>query len=550
LRADGVRERLAVALPALRSSEARCAEERCLFAHLLGMSGRATLSWRSCDSGGRPTAPSPLLERLRLVGRVSLPESASAAFPLGADPALGSSAKPAWAARPWAALPSSVLMAAAGAGPWIEPLWRRLVQDNEAGAEGYARLRSQILAVLERAPSAEGRSGLAQLAPWYGAVGPWAAGAHEGTTEMWATRLEAVARCPWQTFLSRGLGLEAPADAVDGLPDVEARVVGDVVHAALATLLRPGLSSVVATPSLDDLAARGPSVVSRPSDSALDRAVRSCSQRAARSEGYARPEVMERVLAAMSRPYVCRGVDLLWGRAPLSVLAAEVEGSADASALDAGSPELRFRADAALMAGGRLGLVDFKTGRSPFAGVRTTTTRVARLRAQMRQGRWLQGALYALARGERGVDGEYLFLSPDHRPDEVSLALTRPEDGRLWLADGLSEPAPLDVPVAEVVAAVTAMWRDGLLPPRLEVPVSPAFAPAPEPEEAPANRACAWCEVRPACVRGDSGHRIRLRHRAWAAWKRWCDEPDLLEDGLVARLFRGDLGADIGGADE
>ncbi len=561
---DDVRERLGAALTELRSSEARRAEERYLFAHLLGMANEVTLSWRSTDGEGRPTAPSPLLERLRLAGRVSLPESATAAFPLGFDPTGTRPGAPTWAARPWAAGPAAVLLAGNGAGPWLQPVWQRLVgrgaqlramrnklptSGEEDEAKAYARLRGQVLGVLERPPKAEALSGSAALAPWYGAVGPWPVGAHEATGEVWATRLEAVARCPWQTFLSRGLGLEAPPDAVDGLPDIEARVVGDAAHAALAALLRPGPVVARDGATLDDLVGDGPALVPPPSHSAVERAVRSTAQHVARREGYGSSAVMERVLAALSRPFVERGVELLWKGKPLSVVAPEVETNADGGALEGGAPLIRFRADAALVGGERLRLVDFKTGRGPFFRAKKSDTRVARLETQMRQGRWLQGALYALAESAHPVSGEYLFLQPDHELDEARVTLVRPEDGRLWLADGSGDPIALDVPVAEVVAAVTAMWRDGLLPPRLEVPDRPGRAPGEEPVEVPANRICEWCEVKTACVRGDSGHRLRLRHRAFEAWRRWHVEPERQEDGLIARLFRGDLGPEVGDGD-
>ena len=71
------------------------------------------------------------------------------------------------------------------------------------------------------------------LGPYFGFVGRVAAGdSREGP--LYVTRLESLARCPWQTFLTRVLRIAPVPDAAGDLPAADdTRLLGNVVHRLL-----------------------------------------------------------------------------------------------------------------------------------------------------------------------------------------------------------------------------------------------------------------------------------------------------------------------------
>jgi hypothetical protein len=173
---------------------------------------------------------------------------------------------------------------------------------------------------------------------------------------------------------------------------------------------------------------------------------------------------------------------------------AEVEGALRIAGSDGAPFELRFVADRVDRAEDALRLTDYKSGR-PALG---QTSEAGRRNGQLRLvagGRLLQGAVYAFAAeglAPRGATGRYLHLAPleDERTREIA---ARSDDAELRAAFEGS------------VRAAAAAWSAGAFFPRLLAPDGRSEGPA-----------CRYCDLKEACLRGDSGARRRLREWALA----------------------------------
>jgi hypothetical protein len=183
-------------------------------------------------------------------------------------------------------------------------------------------------------------------------------------------------------------------------------------------------------------------------------------------------------------------------------LAAEVTGSLEVTDA-AGRPRtLRFRADRVDAVPGRRNatfrLTDYKTGK-PISTAKKEATRREHFLRQVAAGRRLQAVAYALAAGARApwqpdAVGRYLFLRQGVEPEHRELAA--------W-SSGVDFVEAFEAAVRTALAA----WDGGAFFPRLVEP---------DKDEEPAL--CGYCEVREACLRGDSGARRRLA--AWAEARR------------------------------
>jgi RecB family exonuclease len=177
---------------------------------------------------------------------------------------------------------------------------------------------------------------------------------------------------------------------------------------------------------------------------------------------------------------------------------------------------LAFRADLLEEVGGRVVFTDFKTG-APLSKAKTDETRRKHLLAAFRRGEALQAAAYPLAAGGRPADGRYVYLRPDLADDTRVLEVT-------------SEAPELPAIFQAVVRAVLSAWDSGSLFPRLEEANRPK-----EPSR------CSRCEVRDACVRGDSGARRRLAR--WAAARGEGERPLLAAEAALRGLWSLGIGA-------
>jgi hypothetical protein len=150
-------------------------------------------------------------------------------------------------------------------------------------------------------------------------------------------------------------------------------------------------------------------------------------------------------------------------------------------------------------------LTDYKAGK-PFALAVTAHGRRGRHLDEVTRGHHLQAAVYAAADGlDRKTEGRFLYLKPEV-DDGLRAIGARGDDFDFRTA--------LDHAVETTLGAVEV----GVMFPRL---VDPAGLREP--------RACRFCEVAEACVRGDSGARGRLVRWARAVTQACADGAETTE---------------------
>jgi RecB family exonuclease len=472
-------------------------EERYLFAQLLSAAPAVTLSWQSADDDGRPRSPSPLVERLLApLGAERLP-------PLYARPAPANRA-PYPEERP--ADEHAILAALHGPRPGFGRVLPLAFAEGRAllppavttlnralDPRALAAARVAVLDELDpdlRGP--EGRATRARLGPWFGFVGGLASlprGPEHGDPrrkDLWVTQLEGMAACPWQTFLTRLLGLEPTPDPLEALPGVGALVLGNLVHrvleevvlAAAPAMWREGREEGGGPP----WEARPPISVPWPAAEGFERLLRAAALRVVEEEGISLPG-MARALAERARPFleVARQID--WGEGTLhAVLGAEVYGRVEVADSDGHRRPIRFKADRVDEVGGELLLTDYKTGR-PLSTAKTPAKRAEHLLKAVRAGARLQAVAYQLG-SARPARGRYLFLRPELEERDFAAGQDTPELERAFAA---------------ATAAVLGAWDAGTFFPRV-VDITGHKEPG----------RCGFCGVAEACLRGDSGARGRM----------------------------------------
>jgi RecB family exonuclease len=458
---DSVRGHLAVELLAEFPVKARgLDEERYLFAQLATAAPAVTLSWADVVNGSK-AAPSPFVERLqreRTVIEAPI-EEASANTPVPAFEHALAVADPTTRDRlaPVLAEARSEGRLRAGLGP--------------TGDAGWPQARIAILEAIDPA------RGAPDPGPWSGLVGPgvWP----EGPPAV--TRIEELARCPWQAFAVRRLGLAPMPDPRHGLPDPGPAVVGQLVHRVLQRIVDEAVGR--GETSLEEVRSLDPLPVPWPDHDRLNQVLLHESERIASAAGISGYGIAP-LLAAQARPYLETARAVEWGEDGRlgSVLAAEVSGELCIDGVEGG---LRFRADRADRIGDRLELVDYKIAKPPSIA-KGEDTRHRKHLERIATGRALQAVAYAGAGGGASV-GRYLYLRPD---------LNGPEEARSVAVDASDGDAVASF--SDAVAAVLAAVETGALFPRVEEP------------DGSESRFCDWCPVRQACLRDDSGYRDRL----------------------------------------
>ncbi len=486
---DALRRALRTVLPEVPVKAQGHAEERHLFAELLSASPQVTLSWQHMSDEGREVARSSFVTRLLL----ERPELTVEVAP----PALGPRTDDA-ALRP--AHEHAIRAALYGARAALAPIRsealrevRDLLGCSEAGAGADALARVQLAILDELDPDLstnEGRKRRAQLGPYFGYVGASAVVADATHPELYVTRLEGVATCPWQSFLRRELCLEPVPDALDALPALGAAVVGTAVHAVLQRIvdhaIGPRLKERV---PLREVLERGAIQVPWPEPAMLaaianEEAVRVAEANGVRIAGFARA-LARRTLAMVE---IARVSD--WAEpAGLAALGAELDG--DVVVQDAAGRErsIGFRADRADLVDGMLRLTDYKSGK-PRSAVTGEAKKREKLLAAVAQGSSLQAVAYlaaARALGAAQAEGRLLYLREGI-------------DARTRVYVAQQDDTELVAAFEATARAAFAVLDAGTLFPRL-------VAAGTDKEPA----ACDWCEVSVACLRGESGQRARLR---------------------------------------
>ncbi|MFL6201058.1 MAG: PD-(D/E)XK nuclease family protein [Thermoanaerobaculia bacterium] len=452
---DDLRRVLQRVLPDVPVKLAGFDEERWLFAHLLSASPAVTLSWQGVDEDGKALSPSPLLRDVGAGGAGDVPKV----------PALWS--REAAGQGPRTAAERAVLAALHGPRSGVGR-----VLEVALGRE-LAAARLAILDEIDpdlRTP--EGRAARARLGPYYGFVGAMGAHAKDPRRrELYVTHLEALASCPWQLFLQKLLRLEPTPDPLEMAPGTDPLLLGNLAHAVLERIVREaggGGDVVVAVPW--------------PAERDLQSWLLDESARLLQDEGIFLSG-LARALAEQVRPRLDAARDSDWAEGPVPVLRAEDEGSLEVQDAEGRVRSVRFRADRVdLLDGGVVRRTDYKTGK-PISDAKTEVYRRRHLLDQVRAGTHLQGVAYQLAGGEEAV-GRYLFLKPDL---DVRAFEVRPEDRELAEV------------FRETVRAILSVWDAGAFFPRV---VDPAGRNEPG--------RCKVCEVAEACLRGDSGARLRL----------------------------------------
>lgn len=436
LLSDALRRALRDVLPDLPVKGEGHEEERFLFAQLCAAAPQVHLSCAQRDATGRATPPSPLFER---AAADHVEESELAAR--SPRDALLAIAREGSRAEFESALPAALAEA------------RRALGLGEPAPS----LAAARLAVLRELDPRDARR--RELGPFLGAVGPPLGHADPRRSAPAVTHLETAARCPWQAFLSRMLGIEPAPDAQGALPGAgDARRIGNVVHRALALACAPGAS-------------RWPAEA--PRELLLEAALEEARRDGIALRGFAH------ALARSAAPYVevARRLDAREGATLRSV---ETDGVARVRDAAGAERELRYRVDRIDEVGGELRLTDWKTGR--------------RKSPQDHRNGLASGVLiqvHAYAQG--GARARYVYLDPEL------------DDGARAI-DAL-EIDPGHEAFEASVAALLAARDAGAFIPRLR-----------RPDRDEESAACRSCELRPACLRGDSGARMRLA--AWAEAQR------------------------------
>lgn len=475
-------------LPDLPVKRAGFAEERFLFAQLCSASPHVTLSWQVADDDNREVGTSPLVERLlwtRESDRVPSPQAVNPAI----DPT----------EQPRTGLEHAIRAALAGSPRQIKAaLAHAQPADLSVSPQTLAAARLSVVAELDR-PAGEA----SRLGPYFGFVGA-ATDPQEPrrTQDLYVTTLERFAVCPWRTFLERLLRLEALPDPVEILPGLDAFMVGQLVHRVLEHWVGAHLHQ----PPTSLEAARGaaPVDVQWPDENHLRRVVGRQAVAVARDQGISWEGFAE-VLAEVTLPYLDLAHSLFTdSRVEAHPVAVEMDSSLSVGR-ESATQALHFKVDRVDNAGGRLLLSDYKTSRHAISSARTQKTRDKHLVAEIRRGRLLQAAAYARAGGGPQDEGRYLFLHPDLKnAAENRVVRVTTDDQAARLA--------FESTVAKLVDA----WYAGIFFPRLV--------------EADADReprACEYCSVAEACLRGDSNLRGRLRD--WSA----KDRPENAADRVL-----------------
>jgi RecB family exonuclease len=470
---DALRLRMREVLPDLPVKREGFDEERYLLAQLLGASPRVTLAFAAADEEGRELPRSPLLDALERAGVLEAPELAPPWLAARAD-----------IERPTSPAERSVLEGLGGDrarfGRALEialaPTYTRLgparaVFPTEPNGAAWAGARLAVLAELDDSTL---RSHA--LGPYLGCVGAAPPGDRRREPPF-VTTLEGLARCPWQAFLRKLLRLEPPPDAVGALPAAsDARLLGNVVHAALDRVL----GAEEGTASLEELARSPGHSIAWPDVSKLVALTERAAVATLHEEGITLPGYA-RVLAARARPYldVARALDA--EDASVRALGTEVQGEAEVFDAAGERRRVRFKADRVDRAGDALRLTDYKTGAAKIKAVQEPKRAEAHC-AKIASGEMLQAALYARA---SGGEGRFVYLAPELERRKRVLSVN----------DDADTGEALDSAAATLFEA----FDQGAFPPRLR-----GFAKDEEPG------ACRFCEVKEACVRGDSGARRRM----------------------------------------
>ena len=511
---DALRRRLRAVLPDLPVKREGYDEERYLFAQLLSSSPNTVVSHPAVDEDGRHRPASPLLERLRSLGREELPGFWLPAKSAGSQPLR-------------TAYEHAQIAGLSGERSQFEPALRAAFEERSKfdlepvvipGDRSAAALTAARISVLrEWDPRDERRF---ELGPYFGFLGPVAEAVDPRRAPLFVTVIERIARCPWQTVLTQLLRVEPLPDALADLPSVDAQIIGNLVHGVLQKIVSEALPE--GGRRFEEVAGRDPVPIPWPDRDRLRDLLDREAKNILRDEGILTPG-FERILVDRARVCVefARGLEWPAEGSDVGVLGAEVEGSVALRDGRGAERQLRFRADRVDRVAGALRLIDYKTGK-PISERMKPATRRNNLLESVSRGAALQVSAYAMGGsqivGDHPAQGRYLYLGAD-----VS------EHARVAEVD--SEDRDFSESFERVAQVAFEVWDRGSFMPRL-VDSSDHKEP----------RMCRSCSVKEACLRGDSGSRYRLEQ--WVESARSA-KADKSREAERAALQLWDLGGDL-----
>ena len=423
---DPARRALGQLVPDIREKRLGHEEERFLFAQLLGAGRRVSLSMSQQDGEGKILHPSSFWVNLRLHG---VGDTVESLVPTQESPWRTAVAVGLTQERPTMetmALPNS--------------LWA--LQSATVGFDGLVE-------------------------PFIGNIGPAVHPADSRGRPVFVTSLESTARCPWQAYLVRELGVEARPDPWGPLPSMSRHLLGRVVHAVVER-------AVVA--SRGEIAEGCLSPMVWPSDSTLaswaeEEAAACLAKDGVAWRGFAQA-LTHTVLGMIEQLRDLEfGLEGIYG------------GEVDGLWSEPGEGDVHYRADRVAQSAGRTVITDFKVGRPPTTH-KTEVTRRAKLVEAVRQGSLLQALVYA--RSRPGAVGRYLYL--DHRL-EVPQRVFEFSDSDEELVSAMDL----------IVDEIRDTRRLGAMFPRVSLAGTDKIPPA-----------CEHCHVREACSVSDSARRRQI----------------------------------------
>jgi hypothetical protein len=525
LLADDLRLALRVVLPDLPVKGEGVDEERHLFEQLASSSAEIGFSWHAADEDGKPRPASPLLERLSRGAHMPEPLIAPALVGARAD---DSAPRPAHEH----ALRVGLSGARAAFARVLPAAFEEIGTGRVLASDPTHRARARLAVLNELDPTGAAADA---PGPYLGLIGAPREAGDPRSAPLYVTAVEQLARCPWRAFLTRLLRVEPAPDAHGELPSAsDALSIGTVVHAVLEAITRRGLPEA-ADPDVP-FAARATHAVAWPPDAEFESILARCAAAEARERGISLPG-HARVLALCARPYleVARRCDWSGAGGVVPVVGAEI-ASAVTVRDDAGAArEIRFRADRVDRIGATLRFTDYKTGK-PIAEQKRPDARAEMLRKKVARGEALQAVAYALSEATHDADAP----TPSNAQQEISLRAQAPPPstpkaakppakpeaakppvnpkaaepplepvGRyLFLRPDLADEvrvldaqatAELAEPFGRAVRTALAAWDAGVLLPRLDLP-----------DDGGEPLTCQSCDVKEACLRGDSGVRQRM----------------------------------------
>lgn len=449
---DGARRALRPMLPDLREKRLGLLEERFLFAQILASSPKVQLSFSRLGPTGSRQHPSSLIVELQLNMRLGPAETSVLVH------------------RP----------------PWRVGVDRGL---RQAGISEALTVAGGSASLCQLAAAREGLRGVHE--PYMGAVGPRV---HPGDTRgrpLFVTAVEATARCPWQAFLTRFLGIGSRPDPWGPLPSLNTHLLGRVVHGVVERV-------VLASCGEDGAGEGNTQPLVWPGEATLRAWILVASEQALKEDGVSWTGFGMAVAApALAAIEILKSVD--------ENLDGVVGGEVEMAWEREDGKNVGFRADRVGEVGGVVTITDFKLGKPPTVHKREAT-RITKVEEAVRDGRLLQGMVYA--RSKPGAQGRYLYLNA-----EVEM----PQREFVFSADDLELNASLDA----VMAEVTEVLDTGAFFPRVS-----------ECGRDQKPTACTYCAVREACLVEDSSMRRTLMRQVqdkasnpaeqarWALWWR------------------------------